>query len=196
MTKTQIISNALALLGQKPINSLQNQNSLVSSAEQAFDYLVPYILSTGFWRFATTIVQLSELVTVPIVTQWSYIYELPADYLKLVRLYPHNYAYEIYADKQMYSNVQGPLYLEYIFQPTVGQLPYYFNGYLIYRIAEYLALSNAQNVQFSQKLKDDMGVAMGVALAADAQNRPQTPLISQPIINNRAVSWFYSSQGG
>ncbi len=196
MTKVQIISNALALLGQKPINSLQNQNSITTSAEQAFDYLVPLILSTGFWRFATKIVQLSQLVTTPIVTNWAYIYELPADYLKLVRQYPQNWAFEIYSDRQIYSNVQGPLYIEYIFQPDVGQLPYYFNDYLIYRIAERLALSNAQNVQFSEKLRQDMGIAMGVGLAADAQNRPQTPMVSQPIIADRAVSWYFSGQGG
>lgn len=188
MTKVQIISNALALLGQKPINSLQNQNSITTAAEQAFDFLLPYMLSTAFWRFATKIVQLSQLVTVPVVTEWAYIYQLPADFLKLVRLYPHNYAYELYENKQMYANINGPLYIEYTFMPAIGQLPYYFNGYLIYRIAEYLALSNAHEVQFSQKLAQDMGVAMGVAMAADSQNRPQTPLISQPIIEDRAVA--------
>ena len=190
MTKVQIISNALSLLGQKPIISLVNQNSITTAAEQAYDFLVPYILSTGFWRFATKIQQLSKLVAVPIVSDWNYIYQLPADYLKLVRLYPHNYAYEIFEQRQMYSNVQGPLYLEYVYQPAPAEQTYGFNGYLIYRIAEYLALSNAHNVQFSAKLQADMGVAMAVGLAADAQNRPQTPLISQPIIADRSVSTF------
>jgi hypothetical protein len=122
------------------------------------------------------------------VTEWQYIYQLPADYLKAVRQYPHNYAYEIFEQSQLYSNVQGPLYLEYIYQPVVSMLPAYFNIYLAYRIAQDLGLSNAHNVQFSQVLEQRMGVMMSQALAADAQNRPQTPLISQPIISDRGVT--------
>ena len=188
MTKVQIISNALALLGKSPINSLQNQSSLVTAGEQAFDFLLPVILGTGFWRFATKIVQLAQLVQTPPVTDWQYIYELPADFLKMVRQYPHNWAYEIYTQHQMYSNVQGPISIEYVFLPAIGQLPYYFNAYLVYRIAEYLALSNAQSAQFATKLNSDMAMAMAQGLAADAQNRPQTPMISQPIISDRYVS--------
>jgi hypothetical protein len=190
MTKVEIISNALALLGQKPINSLTNQNNITSAAEQAFDFILPVILSTGFWRFATKQVQLSQLNITPPTTIWNYVYELPSDYLKMVRQIPHNWAYEIFTDRQMYSNIQGPLFIEYVFQPDVGQLPYYFNAYLVYKIAEYLALSSAQNVEFSAKLNQDMGIAMAVALAADCQNRPTTPMISQPIIADRAVSFF------
>ncbi len=190
MQKVQVISNALALLGQKPINTLQNQNSITSAAEQAYDFLLPYILSTGFWRFATRQVQVAQLNITPPTTIWNYVYQLPGDYLKMVRQIPHNWAYEIFNDSQMYSNIQGPLFIEYIFQPTAGQIPYYFNGYLIYRIAEYLALSSANNVQFDANLEQRMGVAMGVALAADCQNRPTTPMISQPIIADRAVSFF------
>lgn len=188
MQKVEVISNSLALLGQRPITSLANPSSITLSAIQAFDFLVPYMLSTGFWRFATKIVQLALLVPTPPVKDWKYIYQLPTDFLKLVRLYPHNYAYEIYTDSQLYANVNEPLFLEYIFMPDEDNMPFYFNGYLIYKIAEYLALSNAQDVQFSQKLQNDMGVAQGVALAADCQNRPQTPLISQPIISDRAVA--------
>jgi hypothetical protein len=190
MQKVEVISNALALLGQKPINTLENQNSITSAAEQAYDFLLPYILSTGFWRFATRQVQLSQLNLTPPTTIWNYVYQLPGDYLKMVRQIPHNWAYEIFTDNQMYSNIQGPLFIEYIFKPLAGQIPYYFNGYLIYRIAEYLALSSANNVQFDANLEQRMGVAMGVALAADCQNRPTTPMISQPIIADRAVSFF------
>jgi len=33
---------------------------------------------------------------------------------------------------------------------------------------------------------------LGIALAADAQNRPQTPLQSQPILSRRYISTFAS----
>jgi len=190
MQKVQIISFALGLLGRKPIITLDNQNDITAAAEQAFDFLVPVILSKGQWRFATKIIQVSELEVDPIITYWKYSYQLPSDYLKMIRQYPHNYDFEMYDDLKMYSNVGGPLYIEYIFQPSISQFPPYFNEYLAYAIAENLALSNAHSVTFASKLAQDKGVIMAQALASDAQNRPQTPLMSQPIITNRAVTSY------
>jgi len=188
MQKVQIISFALSLLGRKPITSLDSQNDITSAAEQAFDFLVPVILSTGQWRFATKIIQVAQLVVDPEVTDWKYSYQLPNDYLKMIRQYPHNYEYEIYDDLKMYSNVSGPLYIEYIFQPVITQFPAYFNHYLAYCIAENLALSNAHDITYANKLSADKGLSMGQALASDSQNRPQTPLASQPIITNRSLT--------
>lgn len=189
-TKVQIISFALAKLGNKPVTSLDNQSELVSAAEQAFDFLFPLSLSEQQWRFACKIVQVSALVTEPVVSNWKYIYQLPSDYLKMIRQYPHNYSYEVYNLSQMYSNIAGPLYIEYMYQPTIASLPAYFCNYLCYRIAEHLALSNAHSVQFAQKLQGDMEIARTQALAADAQNRPNTPLVSKPMITNRALSSY------
>jgi hypothetical protein len=188
MTKVQIISFALSLLGKKPILNLDNQSDITSAAEQAFDFKLPVILSTGPWRFGTTIAPLTKLNKTPIVSNWKYIYQLPSDFLKLTREYPHNYAYEFYENGEMYSNLDGPLFLEYVRQPDPSRLPAYFANYLAYVIAEVLALSSAHKVDFSSKLKEDMGVAMGQGLAADAQNRPQSSLASQPIITNRSTS--------
>jgi len=188
MTKVQIISFALAKLGNKPISSLDNQSDIVTTAEAAFDILFPLCLTEHFWRFACKIVQVSELVTEPIVDNWRHIYQLPGDFLKMIRQYPHNYDFEIYEEKHMYSNISGPLYIEYMFQPVIAQLPYYFNNYLALRIADHLALANAHSVAFANKIAADTEVARTQALATDAQNRPQTPMASQPIISNRAVS--------
>jgi len=194
ITKVQIISFAIAKLGNKPISSLENQSDIVNAAVQAFDILLPIILSEQTWRFACKIQQVSQLVTEPIIDNWRYIYELPGDYLKMIRQWPHNYSYEIYENRHMYSNVNGPLYIEYMFEPSVFQLPAHFYNYLSLKIAEHLALSNGHNVEFSKKLGADSDSARATALAADAQSRPQSPLASQPIISNRAIG--YAPYGG
>jgi hypothetical protein len=195
LTKVQIISNALTLMGKKPIQNLINQNDIVTAADQAFDMLLPSVLSTGFWRFATTIVALNQVVPVPVGGYWNYAYQLPANYLKLVHLWPHNYDYEMYENSKMYSNFNNattPLYLEYMFQPPVVNLPSYFTLYFIYELACYLSLSNAQLVGYYQVLEPKRMGQLGIALAADAQNRPQTPLQSQPILSRRYISTFAS----
>lgn len=195
LTKVQIISQSLTLMGLKPIQNLLNQSDIVTAADQAFDMLLPNTLSTHFWRFATRIAQLNRLVQVPLGGYWMYTYQLPADYLKLVHLWPHNYDYEMYENMRMYSNFNDqftPLFIEYIFTPVIQNLPDYFLKYFIYEIAAYLALSNAQNPGFYQVLEAKRMGELGIALAADAQNRPQTPLQSMPMLSRRYVSTFAS----
>jgi hypothetical protein len=187
LTKVQIISNALIELGHKPVTSLQGADNITASAEYVFDRLLPTALSTHPWRFSVKIEQLAQLVDEPVVDDWLYIYQMPADYKKLIRLYPHNYAYKIYGDK-MYSNMDGPLYLEYNADVGIEDLPFYFTEYMIYRLAKTLAISNAHKADFYSVLKKEESVAFSTALAADTQNNPQSPLQSQPIIAARTVN--------
>ena len=96
-TKTSILSLAVGLLGHAPIQTLDNADDLVTSAEQAFDMLLPSILGTGNWRFSMKIEQLVLSTEIPpLQTNWQNIYLLPAGYLKNIRIIPQNYNYEIY----------------------------------------------------------------------------------------------------
>ena len=191
-TRTQIISNAITIMGKKMILSTVGQSDLVDAAGQAFDFLLPCVLSEGFWRFATTIVQLAQTVNVPIVTNWRYEYQLPGDYLETVRVYPQMYNWEIFQSTNqipvIYSNFNGPFFLEYVRLVDPTLLPPYFVHYFVYEIAYYLALASAQQTQYAPILRQDRDHHLGVALAKDAQNRPQTPLASQPMITNRFVA--------
>ncbi len=193
--RVQIISYALTLMGRKPITSLFQQSDIVNSADQAFDLLLMAAMSTSFWRFATKITILQKLETAPIGGYWTYAYALPPDYLKLVHLWPQTYDFEIYQDAQLYSgfdNSGQPLYLEYVFLPTETALPAYFVKYFCYELACYLAVSNAQIPSYTQELDRRRVIELSIAQAADAQNRPQTSLKSQPMVAARFVSTFAS----
>ena len=198
-------------MGKKPIISIDDNSDIVTAAVQAFNYLLPSILSKYFWRFATTIVQLQQLNIVPVGGYWQYAYALPPDYLKLVHLYPINWDFEIYNNQQLYSNynstiqyipvnantpqplpASNPLYIEYQFLPLVQFLPDYFNEYFAYELASYLCLTNAQSVNYFSVLRPRADFLLQTALAADAQNRPQTPLQSAPMITRRYVTTFAS----
>ncbi len=193
MTQTQIISNALCLIGSKPVLSTAgNISDIVQAAVQAYNFLINSVLSKGPWRFAIKIVQVPMLVATPPVSNWQYIYQLPGDFLKMIRQYPHNYAYELYSGGQMYSNINGDLFIEYVFLPEQTAYPDYFNNYMVYELACYLALASAQSPQYYAPLKQERDYQMAVAMASDAQNRPSTPLMSTPMIDNRYVSTWVS----
>jgi len=196
LTKVQVISNALTIMGKKPITSLANADGLTTAMEQAFDYKYLTALESGFWRFATTIVQLSLDVNVPIGGYYLYSYTLPANFQKLVHLWPNFYNWDIYENSKLYTNYNStngqPLYLEYVFNVDYSLVPNYFWDFFIYELALYAALSNAQSVQYHQVLLPLRDKAFGVAQAMDCQNRPQFPLQSAPMITRRFVSTFAS----
>lgn len=189
LTKVQIISNAVTLLGGAPILSLEGQGEMVNAAEQAFDFLLTSRLSEGFWRFATTYTQLSQVtgVTIPSEMYFLYAYQLPADLLKVVRIHPQNYDFEIYGSL-LYSNIASPQYLEYTHEVEITALPPYFTHYFIYELALYMCLSTANSAQYYSVLKPERDYLLALAQATDAQNRPQSQLFSSPMISNRWVS--------
>jgi len=201
-TKVQIISYAMMLLGKKPIISLVNQNDLTTALEASFDFLYPSMISKGFWRFATQIVQLSQLQQTPTGGYWFFAYQLPGNYLEMVHLWPQMYGWEIYENNLLYTNYNAAatagnstpqgLFIEYVFLPLIQNLPSYFVEFMAHRIAADAALSNAQSVQYYQPLLQRADYLWQQAQAKDAQNRPQTQLQNAPMITRRFVSVFVS----
>lgn len=198
LTRVQIISRALNLMGKKSVMNLTNQSDIVSAADQCFDMLLQATLSEGFWRFASKIAELQMALDTPIGGYYQYAYYLPNDYLKMVHLWPQNYDWELYAGPNApllfsnFSNAGQSFFIEYVFLPDVALLPAYFVKYFTYEIAAYLALSNAQMPDYYSELERKKGIELAIAQAADAQNRPQTPLQSAPVLSGRFVSTFAS----
>lgn len=198
-TKTSIISLAVMLLGHKPVLSLDNADDMVIAAEQAFDILLPSILSTGNWRFAIKIEQLSLSTEIPPPqTNWTQIYLLPAGYLKNIRVIPQNYVYEIYSNNQIWCNwgTQSPIYMEFAFLPEIAQLPAYFINYFIYEIAGILCLSSAQKPDYFTAIQAQKNIQWAIAAATDAQNRPQFVQVNIPMLNKRNITGIIGTQIG
>jgi hypothetical protein len=190
LTKVQVISNALTMIGKGPIIAL-GVDQTSSAAEQAFDFLFTSDISKNQWRFASKIVQLSALdETLPTILNWRYIYQLPGDYLSLIRLYPNIRRFEIYEDNTLYCN-SNVLWLEYVFQPNITKVPNYFWEYFACKLGAYLALSSAVNPQISTYLDGQAAMKKFEAMAIDAKNRPQSPIADAPIIANRFIGYDF-----
>jgi hypothetical protein len=198
-TKTSIISLAVMLLGHKPIITLDNADDMVISAEQAFDILLPSVLSTGNWRFSMKIEELVLTTLIPPPqTNWTQIYLLPAGYLKNIRIIPQNYVYEIYSNSQIWCNwgTQSPIFMEFAYLPEIAQLPAYFINYFIYEIATFLGLSSAQKPEYASFLESKKNTQWAIAAAADAQNRPQFVEYDIPMLTKRNITGIIGPQIG
>jgi hypothetical protein len=190
-SKTSIISLAVQLLGHKPIQTLDNADDLVTSAEQAYDIMLPAVLSTGNWRFAIQIQQLVLSTKIPpLQTNWQNIYLLPAGYLKNIRIIPQNYVYEIYANSEIWCNwgTQSEVFMEFAYLPALATIPALFISYFIYEIACFLALSSAQKPEYFTALKAERDLKCAIASASDASNRPQFVKWEIPMLTNRNIT--------
>lgn len=198
-TKTSIINLAVMLLGHKPIQSLDNADDMVTAAEQAYDMLLPSVLSQGNWRFA---IQIQQLTLSPIIpptgTNWQNVYYLPSGYLKNIRIIPNNYVYDIYTDGLIYTNwgTSTPIYMEYVFKPDESLLPFYFVNYFIYEIATFLGLASAQKPEYATYLEKMRIKMMAIAHAIDCQNRPQFSQWDIPVLNKRNITGIIGPQIG
>ena len=193
MSRVQIVSNALMQLGHAPISSLDGGDKLVVAADAVYDQKLDALLSRSNWRFAVQIQQLSVVAETP-PPQWKTTYLLPAGYIKMLRLYPNIYEWDIYADKKIYAQFEGDLWMEYVFAPDVSMFPDYFSDYFSAVIATQLALSNAQKADYYPALKQNAERLEIIAMSIDCQNRPQFSQVDIPVLNNRFVT-IYNGYG-
>jgi hypothetical protein len=195
-TKTSIISLAAQILGHKPVTTLDDADDLIITLEQAFDILLPSVLSTGNWRFSMQIQQLTLSTEIPPVqTGWQNIYLLPSGYLKNIRIIPQNYDYEIYNNNQIWCNwgTQTPVFMEFAYQCPVNELTPTFVNYFIWELAQFPALASAQKPDFANFIETKRVSQLAIAAATDAQNRPQFSQVNIPMLNNRNITGYIGS---
>lgn len=183
-TKTTIISSAINLLGKGPITTISEADVFATTAGDTYDILLPAILSTGNWRFATKLAELSQQVTGPIVNEWEYIYTLPADYLAMIRTYPYTTNYAIFEEKTLYSN-QDELTIEYRYQAAAPYLPAYFVNYFKAELAKQLSLTGATSESLYPILDKMSSKLYMQAKATDAQSHPSRPYRGSQLTWNR-----------
>jgi hypothetical protein len=75
-SKIQLISNALILIGDLPITSLEGNSRAQTVANNLYDNIVQNEMTKFRWGFARKKAQLDLTVTVPVGTEWQSIYQL------------------------------------------------------------------------------------------------------------------------
>lgn len=143
-TGVSICSDALILLGAKPISSFNDGTDESNTCDRLYSDVRDMTLSMYPWSFAYKKVQLSRLITTP-TTEWRYEFQLPGDRLGNPRaVYTSNVAnsrplkdWEIQGDKLL-TNLEA-VYIDYQYQTPEFAMPQYFVQLLKYMVAWHIA---------------------------------------------------------
>jgi len=182
-SKIDLISNALILIGDTPINTLTGNSRAQQVANNLYDNIVQNELTKHRWGFARRKAQLSLLVDTPIDDDWSNAYQLPTDLLVLIKLNP-NVAYQVYGD-QVYTNLSQALYCDYIKNVDESEWPVYFSKMIEYALARDFASSIRDSAASADRMAAEYLNASRMARATDSMQHPQTPIVNKPFINVR-----------
>lgn len=181
-TKIGLISKALILLGEKPLQGLDDDRYGATVGANLFELIYENELTSNPWRFASKKAVLSQLVDVPL-NQWKYAYQLPADMLAPRYVFPIG-LYEIYG-AHLYTDMTS-VELDYTFKPEISQVPAYFAILLVYALARDMCKPITEDKEAvlifnKEKYKPQRDRAM----YADAQGRPATPVQHSPFTGVR-----------
>lgn len=180
-SKIDLISKALVLCGEPPLNALGDDRFGATVGGNLFDLLYENELQSNRWRFAMKKGALSRLVDEPL-NEWQYAFQLPSDMLLPIGVFPRT-AYEIYATR-IYTN-NTTVELDYMFKPEVTSCPAYFCTLMTYALARDMIKPITESDTARQLMTQAYNRQRGVAMFADAQGRPATPIRNSPFTDLR-----------
>lgn len=180
-SKIELISKALILCGETPLNTLTDNRYGATVGSNLFEVLYESELQSNRWRFACAKVALSRLNVTPL-DEWQYAYQLPSAMLLPIGTYL-KFPYEIYADR-IYTN-QSTVNLEYMFKPEVSACPAYFRLLLVYCLAQNMIKPITESDTAVKVMESKYQVQRARAMYADAQGRPNRPVTDSPFTDVR-----------
>lgn len=180
-TKIKIISDALILCGETPLNTLSDNRYGATVGSNLFEVIYEAELQSNRWRFASAKASLSRLVDVPL-NEWQYAFQLPSDMLLPIGVYPRT-SYEIYAD-HLYAN-QQTVEMDYLFKPAVSSLPAFFRLLMVYAMAKDMIKPISESDQAVVIMTNKYNIQRNKAMFADSQGRPSRGIIDSPFTDVR-----------
>ena len=182
-SKIDLISSALVLIGDSPINSLTTPGRAQETANALYDDIVKSEISKHRWGFARAEAQLSLTTSTPINDTCQSIYQLPTDLLALIRINP-SVPYQILGDK-VHCNLSQKLTCEYIADVPESTWPFYFAQMIKYALAANFAPAiRDSNASFNQ-LSSQYIIESRMARYTDSMQHPQTPIAHHPFTEVR-----------
>ncbi len=181
-TKIGLISKALVLCGEAPLNSLSDNRYGAEVGANLFELLYENELQSNIWRFAMTKGALSQLVAAPL-NKWTFAYQLPPDMLLPLGIWPVDLQYEIYGDR-IYTD-RSSVELDYMFKPKITAVPAYFATLLTFSLAQHFIKPITESDKAVQIMTEKYFHQRALALHADAQGRPAKTVVHSPFTDVR-----------
>ena len=182
-TKLDMISNALILIGDKPLNDLDETRYAATVASNLYPGIALAELSKHYWGFARRKQQLAQLVEVMPDNEYQRSYQLPADMLVLLKTYPNAYDYKIYG-KKIYTNAQIKS-VDYIANVAESFWPPYFEKLMEFALAKDFAIPIRDASTRKQEMQNEYVIQSRMARYMDSQQHPQNEPQNSPFIEVR-----------
>ena len=109
---TDICNMALTQIGVDLISDVSEDSFEARMCNARYEDTRDACLRAHPWNFATKYTTLAKTVNAP-AWRWSYEYQLPAAYIRVLEMYDLGDQFEIVAGNLLYSNYDSPLKLKY-----------------------------------------------------------------------------------
>lgn len=189
-SETHIVNNALIRLGAKNITDLDTDGTHTSSTMvQLYAPTRDALLRQHFWNFAVKRVSLAEEVTPP-AFEWEAQYTLPADFIRLKKLYNTDSDYAI-EGSSILVNQPSELQLVYVSRITdVTAFDPLFTQVLILMLAVLAASRIAGEAYKTDGLFRELGQLLAEAKIVDAQDGSADRFVISALTDARqSFSW-------
>ena len=185
-TKVSICSNALLMLGDKSINSLDEGTNRAQLASNLYDSTRDALLRSHPWNCAVKRVILAPDVAAP-AFDYSAQFSLPSDWLKTLSVGPEGYEVDYKHESGKLLANGTSLALRYIFRNTVEGS---WDAMLVVGMELSMAASMAYAITGSASMADMMHSKlqqhMKTARSVDGQDDPAQTFGDFPLINSRS----------
>lgn len=194
-----ICSDALLMLGAKPISSFTEGTDEASTCDSLYPNIRDQAIMIYPWSFSFKKVQLAQLVTTP-TNEYKYEYQMPADRLGAPRAVYNSASVGAYPIKdyrimgaKLLTNEQT-IYVDYQYSLEESEMPVWFVQLLKYLVAWHIAIPITDQVEKAQYWQ---GVAVGSpgengrggyfrsAMNIDGQNQPTNSIQDFSLIDVR-----------
>ena len=181
-SKIDISSNALILIGDKPISSFSDPGAGAQAVSNIYDSTVRQLLSMHYWRFSMKKQKLNRLSQEPL-NQYKFAFQLPSDFNIVYAVRP-NCDYQIF-QRFVYSD-QNDIDLDYGFYPDEPDMPLYFTKALEYKLASDLAMSVVNDAQVAALQGQNHREALAHAMSIDSRSTPPVAIMDSPFTDVRS----------
>lgn len=176
-TAIKMASNALILLGEEVIQSLDDD----TAASNLYDATYESLLGMDAWTFAMKEQDLSRNSTTPDTkTGFQYSFNLPSDLIRIWQMMPHS-DYVVIGN-EVQSN-ESSLRLRYIYRVPESNLPAHFVKLVEYKLASEFAISVSEDPSRAEYFEKKFRGQLNQARKIDAQGVPVQPIKDAPFIN-------------
>ena len=179
-TDAEIIQAAGVVCGQFNIQLNETGNRFAQAATTLYGPMINAELGSNRWRFAQTSQQVSIWEYIPPELQynlWSYKTKLPGDLLILTSVFPLQ-DYAVIGDS-IFLMGNSPLRLLYLRYVPVSNWDPAFKWFIIYQLAEHMALS-VTSAEKAASITKQRQHWESRALFANAQSTPSSPIAVNP----------------